>query len=90
MAESVSIVKQLHAAKAYSKNLLASGLLAPDVEWWAAGPRTIAMGRHRCLCRRAPHRSLNRAQSSSSPSSLSGSANAMMASPTLPDRGPRC
>jgi len=39
MADPVAIVKQLHAAKAYSKNLLASGLLAPDVEWWAAGPR---------------------------------------------------
>jgi len=39
MADPVTIVKRLHAASPYSKNLLASGLLAPDVEWWAAGPR---------------------------------------------------
>ena len=77
MADPVAIVKQLHAAKAYVRVYTFSGGKIVRVRNYydtAAYVDALRTG------------SLNRAQSSSS-SSFSGSAKAMIASPTLPASG---
>lgn len=35
----LDVVRRIHATSPYSKSLLGSGVLAEDVEWWAAGSR---------------------------------------------------
>ena len=37
----VLLLKEIHAARVYSRALLESGALADDVEWWAAGPAEL-------------------------------------------------
>ena len=39
--ENFRLIEQLHGGESYSQNLLNSGLLTDDTEWWAAGPADI-------------------------------------------------
>lgn len=39
--ENLQLIEQLHRGESYSQNLLNSGLLTEDTEWWAAGPSDI-------------------------------------------------
>ncbi len=39
--ENFRLIEQLHRGESYSQNLLNSGLLTDETEWWAAGPSDI-------------------------------------------------
>jgi ketosteroid isomerase-like protein len=37
----LEVLKRLHSADSYSRTLLSLNILAPEVEWWAAGPAEL-------------------------------------------------